>query len=93
MMAARRLTLSHAATLLALAHLAPQALAQRAPDAGQVLQQMQPVQAAPQGGSGIELALPSNDKPVASGGPTVTLNRVEIRGNTVIATDLSLIHI
>lgn len=90
MMAARRLTLSHAATLLALAHLAPQALAQRAPDAGQVLQQMQPVQAAPQGGSAIELALPSNDKPVASGGPTVTLNRVEIRGNTVIATDTLL---
>lgn len=76
---------------LALASALP-ALAQQVPDAGRVLQENRaPSLTVPQ--AGPELSVPARPaKAIAPGGPTVTVERVQLQGNTRF-TEADLLHV
>ncbi len=59
------------------------AQAQVAPDAGQLLQQLQPPLAPPRENAPLVLPVPASQTPVKPGGAQVTLSAVRFAGNTV----------
>lgn len=79
----RRLGVVSLAAVLALP---PAALAQQIPDAGRVLQELAPTLQAPRPSQDVSIESPGA-APLLSGGVTVTLQTVEIGGNTVFSAE------
>lgn len=71
---------------LTLAALALPAFAQTVPNAGQILQEVKPPLASPSGNVVPEVRMPASTAVTLPGGAQVTLNSVEIAGNTLFDT-------
>ena len=79
---AKTLTMAWATVCLASA-----AVAQTAPDAGQILQQLQPGVASPRESAPLNLQAPAALGSVQPGGPAVVVQGVSFSGNSVIGQD------